>query len=194
MMEKIVDTRGFSCPHPVIMTKKALDDKQAENITTIVDNKVALENVIRMVKSQGYDLNVEDKGGDYFIHIIKGAQDSNIPLNKPDEIAVLISSNLFGEGSEELGSVLMRSFLYSLTQLEGKVKTIIFMNSAVFLTTEGSEVLDHLKTMEEDGVQLLSCGTCLDYYQLKDRLKVGKVTNMYSATEVLTNADKVIKI
>jgi len=193
-MEKIVDTRGFSCPHPVIMTKKALDDKQAENITTIVDNKVALENVIRMVKSQGYDLNVEDKGGDYFIHIIKGAQDSNIPLNKPDEIAVLISSNLFGEGSEELGSVLMRSFLYSLTQLEGKVKTIIFMNSAVFLTTEGSEVLDHLKTMEEDGVQLLSCGTCLDYYQLKDRLKVGKVTNMYSATEVLTNADKVIKI
>jgi len=193
-MEKIVDTRGFSCPHPVIMTKKALDDKQAENITTIVDNKVALENVTRMVKSQGYDLNIEDKGGDYFIHIIKGAQDSSIPLNKPNEIAVLISSNLFGEGSEELGSVLMRSFLYSLTQLEGKVKTIIFMNSGVFLTTEGSEVLEHLKTMEEDGVQLLSCGTCLDYYQLKDRLKVGKVTNMYSATEVLTNADKVIKI
>jgi selenium metabolism protein YedF len=87
----------------------------------------------------------------------------------------------------------MKSFLYALTQVEN-IKQMIFMNSGVFLTTEGSDVLESLKTMEESGVEILSCGTCLDYYGLKDKLAVGEVTNMYTAVELLTSAAKAVTL
>ena len=189
-MKKIIDARGLACPQPVVLTKKGLED--SDQLTTIVDNSAAVENVTKLAKSKGCTVQVEEKEGDY-LHISKSCCDVLASNEEQEKAVVLITSNLFGQGEEELGKTLMKSFLYALTQVEN-IKQMIFMNSGVFLTTEGSEVLESLKTMEESGVEILSCGTCLDYYGLKDKLAVGEVTNMYTAVEAITSASRAVTL
>ncbi len=194
-MSKIVDARGLDCPQPVILTKKAMDEGEGiEKLTTIVDRDVARENVKRLAQNQGYKYNVEQKEGEYHIHMHKTARLEEDEPSSAGDIVILIKSSLFGEGDEELGKVLMKGFLYTLNELEADLKTLIFMNKAIFLTTEDSPVLDHIQTLEKKGVEVLSCGTCLDYYQKTDALAVGKITNMYSAVETMAGAAKIISI
>jgi len=190
-MKKIVDARGLSCPQPVILTKKALEE--SDEVTTIVDNRNAVENVTRLATSKGFSVKVEEKEGEYQLLIKKSSCAVDTSAEEQEKAVILITTNLFGQGEEELGKILMKSFLYTLTQMEN-IKQMIFMNSGVFLTTEGSEVLELLKTMEEKGVEILSCGTCLDYYGLKDKLAVGKVTNMYAAVEAITTASRSVTL
>ncbi|MGI6405436.1 MAG: sulfurtransferase-like selenium metabolism protein YedF [Syntrophaceticus sp.] len=190
-MKKVIDARGLSCPQPVVLTKKGLEE--SGHITTIVDNSAAVENVTKLAKNKGCTVQMEEKEGDYYLHISKSCCDVLASIEEQEKAVVLITSNLFGQGEEELGKTLMKSFLYALTQVEN-IKQMIFMNSGVFLTTEGSDVLESLKTMEESGVEILSCGTCLDYYGLKDKLAVGEVTNMYTAVELLTSAAKAVTL
>lgn len=191
-MSKVVDARGLNCPEPVILTKRAMEDGVKEKITTIVDNDAAVENVSKLARSQGYDLTVERDGDCCHLHMTPGEACSDADAASDARVAVLIKSSLFGEGEPELGQVLMKSFLFSLNELEGKVAQVIFMNSGVKLTTEGSPVLEHLQALEQKDVEILSCGTCLDYYQVKDKLAVGKITNMYTAVEILTGADRAL--
>ncbi len=188
--QAIVDARGLSCPQPVILTKKAMEKDDAQRITTVVDNQAALENVTKLAKSQGYDVTVEEKEGVYHIHMVRGEGEKAAKEQSNREIAVLIKSNRFGVGENELGDALMKSFLYALSELESGISHLIFMNSGVYLTTEGSPVLDHLQALSGKGVRILSCGTCLDYYGLKDKLQVGEITNMYAAVEILAQAPK----
>lgn len=190
-MKKVIDARGLACPQPVVLTKKGLEE--SDQLTTVVDNSVAVENVTRLAKSKGCTVQVEEKEGDYYLHISKSCCDAFASNEEQEKAVVLVTSNLFGQGEEELGKTLMKSFLYALTQVEN-IKQMIFMNSGVFLTIQGSEVLESLKTMEESGVEMLSCGTCLDYYGLKDKLAVGEVTNMYTAVEAITSASRAITI
>ena len=98
-----------------------------------------------------------------------------------------------GHGNEELGKILMKSFIFALTQLDDLPQTILFYNGGATLTTEGSQSLEDLKTLEAQGVEILTCGTCLDFYGLKDKLAVGQVSNMYTIVEKLNNADNIIK-
>ena len=187
-MGKVVDARGLTCPQPVIMTKKAMEEPGGEELTTIVNQMVALENVSKLAQSQGYEFEVKQEDDDYYIHMTRVDGSDEDASGKGENIAIMIRSNLFGQGEAELGQVLMKSFLFTLTELDAPVKHIIFMNSGIFLTIEGSPVLDTLKVLENKGVEILSCGTCLDYYQAKDKLAVGSVTNMYTALEILTTA------
>lgn len=187
-MGKVVDARGLTCPQPVIMTKKAMEEPGGEELTTIVNQTVALENVSKLAQSQGYEFEVKQDDDDYYIHMTRVGGSNEDAGSKVEDIAIMIRSNLFGQGEAELGQVLMKSFLFSLNELDAQVKHIIFMNSGIFLTIEGSPVLDTLKVLESKGVEILSCGTCLDYYQSKDKLAVGSVTNMYTALEILTTA------
>ncbi|MEE0745299.1 MAG: sulfurtransferase-like selenium metabolism protein YedF [Anaerovoracaceae bacterium] len=110
------------------------------------------------------------------------------------KIAIMIASDSIGKGAEELGKNLMKSYIYSLTEADVKPETIMFLNRGVYLTTKGSEVLDMIKQLERDGVEILSCGACLDYYGLNDDLVVGSVTNMYSNVEIMHDADNTIVI
>jgi len=190
----IIDARGLNCPQPVILTRKAMDEPGGNELTTIVNQKAALENVGKLAKSRGYETEIEQKDDDYYIHMTKVGKVNEDLSEKAEDVAVLIRSNLFGQGEAELGQVLMRSFLYSLKEIEARVSHIIFMNSGIFLTIEGSPVLDILKVLEEKGTEILSCGTCLDYYQAKDKLAVGSVTNMYTALEILTTANRSITL
>lgn len=171
-----------------------MGNDHGESLTTIVNQTVALENVSKLAKSQGYEFEVEQKEDDYYIYMHKTDEINNINEEKEDDIAILISSKLFGQGDEELGEILMQSFLYTINEMQGKVKHLLFMNSAIYLTVEGSPVLEHLLSLEKQGIEILSCGTCLDYYNKKDDLRVGRVTNMYTATEILINASKSITL
>ena len=193
-MSEIVDARGLNCPEPVILTKRAMDIGEVERLVTIVDRTAALENVTKLARSQGYEVEVEDKEGDYYITMVRSREISAQDAGDQEDVAILITSRYFGQGDEELGKILMRSFLYTLTELNGRVKNIIFMNSGVFLTTEGSEVLEILQSLSQEGVEILSCGTCLDFYGLKDKLAVGDVTNMYTATDILSRAGRSITL
>lgn len=193
-MGHIVDARGLTCPQPVILTKRVMDKGETDRLVTIVDQTAALENVTKLARSQGYDVEVEDKEGDYYITMIRSEQITTEAADLHDNVTILITNRYFGQGEEELGQVLMRSFLYTLGEMNGQVKNIIFMNSGVFLTTEGSEVLEILQGLSQEGVQILSCGTCLDFYGLKDKLAVGGITNMYTAVEMLSSAERSITL
>lgn len=193
-MKKVVDARGLSCPQPVVLTKKALEGTDVKEVLTIVDNPTAVENVSRMAKTLQLESVVDEKEGQYYISIFKeeGLQEKDEKETLEGNTVVLISSNVLGRGDDKLGAVLMKSFLYTLTQMEGEIKSIIFMNSGVLLTTAGSELVEHLQTLSEHGTEVLSCGTCLDFYSVSSKLAVGSVTNMYAITEKLLHADRVL--
>jgi len=193
-VKKVVDARGLSCPQPVVLTKKALDSTDISEVLTIVDNLTALENVSRMVKTLNLESMIDEKEGQYYINIYKDEE-----LQGRDEketlegiTVIMIGSNVLGRGDDKLGSVLMKSFLYTLTQMEGEIKCVIFMNSGVLLTTAGSELIEHLQVLSGQGAEIISCGTCLDFYNVKNKLAIGEVSNMYTITEKLLHANKVI--
>jgi len=194
-MKKVVDARGLSCPQPVILTKKALDSVDVKEVITIVDNKTAVENVFKLARSMKLESNIDERDDGTYIDILKSIQ----PIEEEKQVSqgntiILIGSNLMGQGDPKLGAILMKSFMYTLTQMEGEVSAIIFINSGVMLSTEGSELIDHLKAIEDSGVEVLSCGTCLDFYHLTDKLKAGSVTNMFTIAEKLLHSSKVINL
>lgn len=200
-MNKQVDARGMSCPLPVIHTKKALESISKGVITTIVDNEVAKENVSKLANSLTLKVDVKESQGEYYINIYKDHALSNVEaldlecddIPKKDLI-ITITSDCFGEGARELGSILMKGYLYALTEVKPYPKAIIFINSGVNLAIEGADSIGHLQTLEANGVEILSCGTCLDYYRVKDKLVVGGISNMYTIVEKMNNAKNTIKI
>ncbi len=199
-MKKIeIDARGQACPKPVIMTKKELDNIKEGIVVTIVDNEVAKNNVSKLANSLGYEYKVDDVSeNEFVITIVKGEgelkEEENTEVVKSKDRVVVFSSNTMGKGSEELGKILIKSFIYTLTEVTPYPSTLIFYNSGVFLTSEGSNVLEDLSKLENNGVEIISCGTCLDYYNLKDKLKVGQVSNMYTIYEKMRNAGNIINI
>lgn len=190
-LSDIVDARGLNCPEPVILTKRRVDQGDG-HIVVLVSNLTARENVSKLGASQGYEVTIEEQGEEFQITLHKNTLIKNV-FNPQEEVAILVKSDLFGQGDEKLGQILMNSFLYTLNETAG-IKHIIFMNRAVYLTTEGSPVLAHLKSLEEKGISILSCGTCLDFYQKKQQLAVGTVTNMYTAMEILTRSARKLTI
>lgn len=195
-MKKIVDTRGLNCPQPVLLTRQALIDSEVDEVVTIVDNETALENVSKLVNSLRLTANVDEKGGQFYISILKDEilNDVNIAQSSHANVVVLITSNVLGSGDDALGGILMKSFMYTLTQMEGTFQVLIFMNSGVLLPTEGSEVLEYIKSLEERHIEVLSCGTCLDFYHLSDKLRAGSVTNMFTITEKIMEAQRLITL
>jgi len=191
---KEIDCRGMACPQPVITAKKALEESEDKEFILIVDNPGARDNIERFAQSQGTMVDVEKKGNDFFLHIQKkGVCDLQESTHKAEKVVVYINSSLLGVGEEALGTILMRSFLKTLLDLKPIPSKLIFINSGVRLTTEGSEVLESLRALSEKGVEILSCGTCLDFYGLKEKLKVGIISNMYDIAQSLLEADRLIR-
>lgn len=200
-MVKRIDARGMNCPLPVVHTKKALEEIAGGKITTIVDNEVAKENVFKLAKSLDFKVEIEEHQGNYYIDIFKDAGinevtaiDMQKDINPKRDLVILISTDKFGEGSGELGAVLMKGYIYALTEVSPLPTSVILLNGGVYLAIEGSEVIDHLRTLEAKGVEILSCGTCLDYFKIKNKLVVGGVSNMYTIVEKLNNAKNTIKL
>ena len=193
-MKKAIDARGLVCPEPVMLAKKAIED--GGDCVIIVDNEAARDNVCRMAKSQGCAAEVEEGEETFSIHITAGVglkkSKGTAPSTGP--IVVVFPSDRMGRGDDELGSVLIRGFLHALGEVSPKPDTLIFFNAGVKLTVQGSEVLEDLRSLEEQGASILVCGTCLDFYGLKEKIRVGMVSNMYDIAETMLSAGKVIRI
>ncbi len=193
-MTKEIDARGLACPQPVIMTKKAIEE--GVNCVVIVDNEAARDNVCRMVKSQGCEPDVEEREDSFFIRITQGGgrkkEENAAPSIGPS--VVVLPCDRMGHGDDELGDVLMRGFFHTLGEISPKPDVLIFFNSGVNLTAEGSEVLEDLQALEDSGIRILVCGTCLDFFGLKEKLQVGIISNMYDIAETMLSAGKVIRI
>ena len=196
---KRIDCRGLACPQPVMETKKALEEQDAGEVVVLLDNAGSKENVRRFAESQGCRVSVAEEKGTFFLTVQRGGLNrSEKAETKQDQVvtdlAIFIDSDSLGRGSEELGKILMRSFLQTLEQSETNLKKIIFMNNGVKLACAGSEVLEDLLELNAKGVEILCCGTCLDYFGIKKDLQVGKVSNMYEILTSLIQAGKVIKV
>ncbi|MGI5838043.1 MAG: sulfurtransferase-like selenium metabolism protein YedF [bacterium] len=195
MMTIEVDARGLVCPQPVICTKKALDSISDGTVTAIVDNTVARDNIVKFARSAACDVSVTEKGTDYLIKISKGTvPELEEPLLDTDDTVLLVTGESLGRGDDNLGNILMKNFLYSLSESSPLPKKIILMNGGVKLAAEGNEALGFLHRLAEQGVEIAACGICLDYLHLKEKLAVGQITNMYSVVEALSLARKVIVI
>ena len=114
------------------------------------------------------------------------------PLNKKNTV-VVIRSNQMGNGEEELGKALLKGFIYTLSQQDTLPSTILFYNSGAYITCEDSASIEDLKSLEAQGVEILTCGTCLNFYGITDKLQVGEVTNMYVIAEKMTQADLIVQ-
>ncbi len=188
-MKKSIDARMLPCPKPVVLTKQAIDEGDFTLLEILVDNIAAKENVLRMLTRYGYtDVEVDET--EYgFLLLVGDRELVIIDEEKKNEKIVLFTSRYLGEGDAALGTMLMKGFIYTLTELESPPASLIFMNSSIYLTLEGSDTLEDLLRLESNGVEIQVCGTCLDFYREKENLKVGIISNMYSITERLMNGE-----
>lgn len=215
-----LDERGKQCPLPVIDAKKALEAcAPGEIVEVTVDNEIAVQNLSKLASHKGLASRFEKVGDREFVVSIE-AGEKNVAKtgngadgasaagqaepSSEDEVScqpdsrrrgmvAVISSNQMGQGDEALGKLLMKGFVYALTQQDVLPETVLLYNSGAFLSCEGSENLEDLKNLEAQGTEILTCGTCLNHYGLGDKLKVGSVTNMYDIVERMTGAKLLVR-
>ncbi len=206
-MTKVIDTRGTLCPQPIIMTRAAIKDcAEGEQFEIIVDNNMACSNLVNYLAELSIYPTIQTEGNEQTLSFTyetkcplpneQKAQPNTTPINKPTtslNTVLVLKYNQMGMGDEELGKLLMRSFLNTLNQDDSLLPTtIIAYNSGVYCAVKGTDTAETLLALEQKGVKIILCGTCLDYYQLKDSVGVGQISNMYKIAETVAKADKVI--
>jgi selenium metabolism protein YedF len=197
---KEIDCRGLSCPAPVLNAKKAIEDEGLNEITVIVDNDAAVQNVSRFLGTQNFEVSVQRGENDFLIKgnkTEKANTDTSI-VEKIDKdarkIMVMVITDKIGHGDDDLGEKLMSSFLKTLNEMGDDLWRLVFLNSGVKLTIEGANTLSDLKSLEEEGTHILVCGTCLTHFNLLDKKQVGETTNMLDIVTAMQVADNVITI
>lgn len=203
-MDKNIDCRGMACPLPVVNAKKASGElRSGDVLTVLVDNEIAVQNLTRFAEYTGFAVSAEKKNEqEYAVTMrISGAAPAADAQGKAvcamdarkKGMLVVLSANTMGSGDPKLGTSLMKAFVFALTRQDQLPETILCYNTGAYLSCEGADTLEDLKLLEGEGVTVLTCGTCLDFYGLKDRLAVGGVTNMYDIVERMENASRIIK-
>ena len=210
MEKKIVDARGLACPLPVVNAKKAVGEFQEDGVLTVlVDNEIAVQNLQKFASQKGLQAAGEKKGEKEYevtIQVAAGAPAAPAPAEEAQEeeiscspdarkkgLVVVLSANVMGGGEEKLGKALMKAFVFALTKQDILPETVMCYNSGAYLTCEGSDSLEDFRALEAEGVNIMTCGTCLDFYGIKEKLAVGTVTNMYDIVETMENAKSVIR-
>jgi selenium metabolism protein YedF len=205
-MSELINAKGLSCPEPVVLTKKALDSH--DEVTVIVDNEAARENIKRLASNSGCMVDVtEESDGVFRMHLMKqqdkkaGKDGASSACVCPEDVSVsahgptvfVFASNVMGYGSDELGAVLMKAFIHTAIDLDHGPDVMIFYNTGVKLAASDSDVLDDLKTLHEKGVKIMICGTCVNFFNLTGKIGTGIVSNMYDIAGTLTTAGRIIK-
>lgn len=202
MMEKTVDARKMACPLPVVNAKKAAESLGAGDVLKVIaDNETAVENLKRFAGYRGFEVTEEKTGDSEYtvtMNILEGEgteeiQELPVCTVSGEGMLVVISSDMMGSGDEKLGKTLLKAFVFALTRQDVLPQTILCYNRGAFVTCEGSECIEDLKMLEAEGVEIFTCGTCLDYYGIKEKLEVGSVTNMYDIVEKMERAGKIIR-
>lgn len=199
-----IDARGLNCPQPVLLAKKSIDNSNPDSLMVIVDNSISKENVCRFLTNHGFKVSPHEVSSDqYEIVAVKNLADEGAACDVPptqnyapqpdtSTLVVYVGTCLMGSGDRELGEKLMRGFLRTLIDMSFKPWRMIFINSGVMLTTVDEEAVEALTLLSEKGVEILSCGTCLQHYKVDEKLAVGRSTTMYEVLETLEKASKVI--
>ena len=197
-----LDCCGLACPEPVIRTRRAIEEMdKGDTLRVAVDTEAARDNVCRMSENLGCKVAIEERAGQFLLSLSKEAATeaaapthAEAPVSGGASPTLLIGSRHMGRSADELGAILMRAFLKTLMESPTLPERIFFINSGILLTTTGSENLEAIRDLESRGTEILSCGTCLDYYGRKDDLAVGSVTNMYDIVEALLTSGRVVTI
>lgn len=191
-----VNAIGQTCPIPVIMTKNALKEITEGVVEVTIDNKISKENIEKFSKEMGFSFKTREENGIFFIEINK-TNSEILPKtsisNGEDNTVIVIASDKMGDGEAALGETLIKGFIYTLTEMETLPKAILFYNKGVFLTASNETTIKDLKLLEERGVEILSCGACLNFYHLENNIAVGSITNMYNIIDKQMKASKVIR-
>ncbi len=196
---EMVDARGRACPEPVIMAKKALGGH--DTVVVLVDNETAVENVKRLGANSGCTVRVEEtEGGAYRIHLQREGGGDAVPVAEPapsctgaaGPFVVVFAENRMGRGNDELGAVLVRAFLHTLCEQETKPDAIIFYNTGVMLTVRDSAVIDDLRRLAGEGVELLVCGTCVNFFEIGGEVAVGTISNMYDIAGLMSRSGRLL--
>ena len=197
---KSIDCRGLACPAPVLKAKEAIEAEVLGELCILVDNEAAKQNVSRFLKSQNFEVSIQEEEDGF--HVIGKRKETiycEVPVDeKPGtedkKIMVMIATDCMGHGDDELGAKLIVSFLKTLKEMGHELWRLIFINNGVKLTIDNSEVLPVLKELEDQGVYILVCGTCLTHFDLLHKKRVGETTNMLDIVTAMQLADKVISI
>ena len=199
-MSRIIDAKGKACPMPVLMAKEAISAGESQ-FTVLVDNPTAVGNLQRLAANQGFDASVEERDGAYCLSFLKNGSQPAASVEKPAcaasssaGYAVFVGRDTIGDGDRELGANLMRMFFYTLDQSDDLPRSILFMNAGVKLPAGDEQVAQHLKTLHDRGVEVLVCGTCLNFYGIAGQLSAGTVSNMYDSLTRMQEAGKVISL
>ena len=202
-MEKIIDCKGMACPLPVVNAKKATEGlNPGDVLTVLVDNEIAVQNLTRFAEHKGFAVSADKKAEQEYAVIMTVS--GSAAEEKEEEVVcavdarrkgmlVVLSGNVMGTGDAKRRTSLMKAFVFALTKQDQLPDTILCYNTGAYLTCEGADTLEDLKLLESEGVTILTCGTCLDFYGLKEKLAVGGVTNMYDIVERMENAAQIIK-
>ena len=198
-----VNAMGDQCPIPVIKTKKAIQALGgAGEVETLVDNEIAVQNLTKMANQKGFPVVSEKLGANEYRVVITVPEGAAFDAEAAVECApdmrtkhtvVVISSSTMGIGDDVLGGILIKGFIFAISQRDTLPETILFYNGGVKMTCEGSPALEDLKSMEAKGVKILSCGTCLNHYGLTEKVQVGVIGNMYDIAEAMSTATLIIK-
>ena len=197
-----VNALGDACPIPVVKTKKAIQELNGTGeVCVLVDNEIAVQNLTKMAQQKGYVIKSEKLEVKKYQVVLTVGEVSEeaveecvecVPEVRSNRV-VVISSDKMGEGDEALGALLMKGFVFALTQQDELPATILFYNGGAKLTCENAPTLEDIKSLEAQGVEILTCGTCLNHYGLVDKLQVGGVTNMYVIAEKMLQASLIVK-
>lgn len=199
-MKKIIDAKGLACPQPVVLTKKALETETY--VTVLVDNETAKENIKRLAENSGCTLSISQGGdGIFSIDLVKTGstilpassadEGNNLHSNTGPDVFV-ISSDTMGKGNDELGTALMKAFIHTISDLDTLPDTLIFYNTGVKLAVKDSDVIDDLKKLENAGVEILICGTCANFFNIKEEISAGIISNMYDIAGTMAGAGKIV--
>jgi selenium metabolism protein YedF len=196
-MPKIVNAQGLACPQPVLLTKKAMGE--TADVLTIVDGTDQAENVARMARRAGWTVQMDGKEDGIYVRVTRPQEapeplpvGTAVPAAGP--LVLTVPEDIMGRGERELGTVLIRAFFHTLTESQTVPDVIILINTGVKLVVEGSPVLEDLRALVDQGVQILACGTCLGYFELKDKVAVGEISNMYTISETMLEAGKTVSL
>jgi selenium metabolism protein YedF len=198
MAEKQLDCRGLACPNPVLKTKEIIDQGDVQQLTVLVDNPAAMENVSRILQRCGFTVKVETQEDTF---AVTGSRSETGPcqIMEPREeahrkILILMGADRLGRGDDVLGTKLIASFISTLKEMGPELWCVVLLNNGVKLSVAGSEVLAGLQDLEQSGVKLLVCGTCLNHFRLLEKKQVGETTNMLDIVTAMQLADKVITL
>lgn len=199
MTDKTLDCTNFPCPQPVIRTKDELEAMTVDQLTVIVDNDAACANVTRFAESQGHAVQTSEKEGLFYLRIQKG-KDGPVPepphiscdVEQKKNMVIYITSEFMGQGSDKLGQILMNAYFETISHFATKISHIILINSGVKLAVEGAEVLEQIRELEKMNIEILVCGTCLNFFKIKDQLRAGTVSNMFTILEALAKTNRVL--